>query len=467
MSVGSKIVILSMFVAGCVHLPGPGRARVGAQGGEAVELSQANPATAAQSPQQTVPAPVADHHVHLLSPQGADLLTPPLLPEIRLPDDLAEVLQARNQLRTDQAGLETLYTDDALYFIGGTVGFARGAKAVAGHVKWTISDFPYRIVPVSYSRRGSSAQVAGYFMEGENFDSRFGFSQLSLAQGSDGKWRIASETYIFQEPPPPFQKPVTARDKIAELDAAGTRVAAVLSNAYYYDSVRPEVVPDAYSKLRRENDWTAEQVAQFPDRLFGFCSFNALKDYALAELERCAANGKFTGVKLHFNAAQVNLRDPQQVAKVREVMRAINRHRMPMIIHVRTGNPYGGEDAEVFLHQLVAAAPDVPIQVAHLWGGEDYSPDALKVFADAVSSGDPVTRNLYFDISGLGYYSRPSKMPEIVSRIRQIGISRILWGSDAPAGESWQLFRKNVPLTHDEMRSIATNTAPFLRRKKD
>jgi hypothetical protein len=36
------------------------------------------------------------------------------------------------------------------------------------------------------------------------------------------------------------------------------------------------LVQDEYAKMRAENDWTSEQVARFPDRLRGFCGFNAL-----------------------------------------------------------------------------------------------------------------------------------------------------------------------------------------------
>ncbi|MGI8705682.1 MAG: amidohydrolase family protein [Sphingomicrobium sp.] len=409
-------------------------------------------------------APVADHHVHLFSPAAAILNSPPPLPEIKLPEELAKVLEARNATATDQKALEELYTRDAIYHRGGTRGWTQGNEAAAGWVKWTISDFPYRIVPVAINQNETSAQIAGYFLEGKNLDERFGTSFLSLVKGSDGKWRIASEVYIFGQPEP--EKPKTAADAVAQLDAVGTRWGAVLSNAYYFDSVRPEPLRNPYPQVKAENDWTAEQVAQYPDRLAAFCSFNPTKHYALAELHRCASSGRFKGLKFNFNAAQLNFRDLQEVAKVRAVMSAANKYRLPMIIHVRPGNVYGREEAEVFLHQLVAAAPDVPIQIAHLWGGESYSGAALQVYADAFSSGDPVTRNLYFDVSGVsGAHRNASRMKEIAARMRQIGMSRMLYGSDAPPTEAWEGFRKHVPLSEEEFRIIASNVAPYFRSR--
>ena len=51
-------------------------------------------------------------------------------------------------------------------------------------------------------------------------------------------------------------------------------------------------------------------------------------------------------------------------------MEAANRLRMPIIIHVRADASYGREHAQIVLDRLVAAAPRVPITIAHLWGGE-------------------------------------------------------------------------------------------------
>jgi predicted TIM-barrel fold metal-dependent hydrolase len=248
------------------------------------------------------------------------------------------------------------------------------------------------------------------------------------------------------------------------MDASGTRLGVVVSNAYYFDSAQPEPVADALAKVRAENDWLAEQVARYPDRLVAFCSVDPVEDYALAELERCASSGRFRGLKLHFNAAQVKLRDPAELARVRAVMASANRLRMPMLIHVRPGNDYGAEVADIFLKRLVAAAPDVPIQIAHLWGGESYAGDALRVYADAVSAGDPATRNLYFDVSAVLIQPRPPEQAqEIAARMRQIGFKRLLWGSDAPIAEAWDGFRKTMPLTEEEFRQLATNVGPYLR----
>ena len=408
--------------------------------------------------------PQVDHHQHLLSPTAVALLSPPLKPAIELPEELAAVVRERNRRWNDQEGLAELYTENGLYFVGRTVGWVRGRDIVAGYVRWTISDTPYHIKPITYDLSGSSAKVAGYFVEADGTDRHFGFFLLVMTKESDGRWRIAAETYVYQ--PPSFEQPHTAEHLVAKLDSAGIRRAVVLSNAYYFDAVRPEPVADAYRKVRAENDWTAEQVARFPDRLIAFCSFNPLRGYALRELARCASSRRFAGLKLHFNATQLDFQSAEQVAKVREVVRAANKQRLPIIVHVRSKPTYGREDAEVLLRQLLTAAPDVPIQIAHLWGGESYSASALAVYAEAVGAGDPVTRNLYFDVSGAWHYGRPEEMQEIAANIRRIGLKRVLYGSDGPPAEAWEEFRNKLPLTEEEFRTIAGNVAPYWHTRR-
>lgn len=453
-----RAILVTMILSGCAGSSALAGKKVAKRA--AAQVASSAPAGAGQTQGQFVP--LVDHHLHLLSPAGAALATPPLLPEIKLPEELARFVRERNKRWHEQNGLADLYTEDAIYFRGGTTGWVRGRSAVAGYVRWTISDTPYYIKPTTYNLDGSSARVAGYFVEADGSNRHFGFFIFSLIKAPDGVWRCAAETYVYQGAPQ-FETPYTAKQLIANMDAVGIRRGVVLSDAYYFDSVRPEPVPDEYNKVRAENDWTATQVAQFPDRLVAFCSFNPLRDYALAELDRCASSGRFKGLKLHFNAAQLDFQSPEQVAKVRRVMAAANKYRLPIIIHVRSKPTYGREDAEVFLHQIVAAAPDVPIQIAHLWGGENFSSSALAVYANAVVAHDPVTKNLYFDISGAWRYGKPAEMPEIVARIRQIGIGRILYGSDEPPAEAWKAFRQKLPLTEEEFRAIASNVAPYMQ----
>ena len=273
-------------------------------------------------------------------------------------------------------------------------------------------------------------------------------------------------------------QPISSRDLIALLDSAGIRRAAVLSTAYIYGSPSRSVT-DEYARVRAENDWTAAQAAQYPQRLRAICSFNPLEEYALEELARCARDPNLRhGIKLHFGNSDVQLDSAEHVARLRRVFRAANDNRMAIVVHMRASisrrRPYGAAQARVFLDQLLPLAAAVPVQVAHLAGtGPGYndppSDSALAVLAEAVARRDPRTNRLWFDVAtvvdpGIS----PPTAALVARRIRQIGVDRILYGSDAASGtnprprESWAAFRR-LPLTGDELAGIASNVAPYLR----
>ena len=271
---------------------------------------------------------------------------------------------------------------------------------------------------------------------------------------------------------------ITARDVVALLDSAGIRRALVLSVAYMVGSPARSVA-DEYARVRTENDWTGAQAAQYPDRLRAFGSFNPLKEYALDELARCAGNPNLRhGIKLHFGNSDVQLDNPAHVEQLRRVFRAANEHRMAIVVHLRASisrqRPYGAAQARVFLEHLLPLVPDIPVQVAHLAGsgpGYDDPPadSAMAVLAEAVEQVDPRTGQLWFDVATVVNLNiSPANAALVARRIRQVGVERILYGSDAAVGDNlrprqgWAAFRR-LPLMEDEFARIASNVAPYLR----
>lgn len=265
---------------------------------------------------------------------------------------------------------------------------------------------------------------------------------------------------------------------VALLDAAGIRRAVVFSVAYMYGSPKRKI-DDEYAKVRAENDWTAAQAALYPGRLRAFCGFNPLKDYALAELARCAgAPGLRHGLKLHFGNADIQVDDPAHLERLKQVFRAANKYRMAIAVHMRASisrkRPYGAAQAQVFLDQLLPEAPEVPVQVAHMAGtGPGYddppSDSAMAVLAQAAGRKDPRTRNLWFDVASVADANiAPVDAARLVQRLREAGLERVVYGTDSAAGdnlrprESWAAIRK-LPLTAQELDRIASNVAPYLR----
>ncbi|HEX8354382.1 MAG TPA: amidohydrolase family protein [Pyrinomonadaceae bacterium] len=415
--------------------------------------------------------PLADHHTHVWSVDASRHVTEPLLPVVELPDDLKRLLQDKERFGgrdKNPSALADLYTKDALVLNPSGPAWLRGEAAVAYVTNSTVTT---RLLPTAYDVGGSSGYVAGYEAVIEGASSRYVSNFLYVVRkGSEGKWRIASETFTLNGPVVP--RAVTADRLVEELDAAGIKRAAVLSVAYWFGNPRRKVEGDEYTKVRAENDWFAEQVARYPDRLVGFCSFNPLKDYAMEELNRCAKNPNFKGLKLHVGNSRLDVLDPVQVEKLRAVFRAANERRFPVLIHLWTSGNYGRAHAEAFLNRVLPAAPDIPVQIAHMAAtGPGYSSDdAFEVYASAAERNDPRMKNVYVDVASDVIRTTPPETLELIARrLRQFGLKRVLFASDRSPGfgndspkDAWEAFRR-LPLTEQEFGTVAGNVAPYMR----
>jgi predicted TIM-barrel fold metal-dependent hydrolase len=268
-----------------------------------------------------------------------------------------------------------------------------------------------------------------------------------------------------------------ARDGAAlvkELDAAGIDRAVVLSVGYSFADER-KALTDPDRLTREENDWTSAEAVKNAPRLIGFCSANPLRPVALDELERCLALPRMIGIKIHLGNAGITLRDPAHLARMQQLFELAQRRGTPVLIHMRArgGAEYGATDARIFLDQIVPHAPDIDIVVAHLGAsGPGYTPqhdEVLAVFAAAAERNDPRMKNLYFDVSSnVTQEITPADATLVTQRLRQLGIQRILYGSDLTAvggsiAKAWEIFRTKLPLTPVEVQQIASNRTRFAR----
>jgi predicted TIM-barrel fold metal-dependent hydrolase len=177
------------------------------------------------------------------------------------------------------------------------------------------------------------------------------------------------------------------------------------------------------------------------------------------------------GIKMHFRGSRVDVLNPEHVEKVRRVFQAANEEGMAIVVHSEARGTYAQAHAEAFLEHLLPAAPDVVVQIAHLWGGNQYRAEPLAVYAAAIAAGDPRTRNLYFDLTEIvpGAQGSEEALREITERLRQIGLNRVLYGSDATTAggarvaQRWAELRHRLLLTDAEVQDIADNVAPYLR----
>lgn len=275
--------------------------------------------------------------------------------------------------------------------------------------------------------------------------------------------------------------PIAADDLVAALDAAGIRRAQVLSVAYFFGF--PDIpVEDEERRLREENDYVAQEVARYPDRLAGACSVNPLSDYAVDEVRRCGRELGLAGLKLHFANSDVDLRDPEHVSRVAAVFRTAAEEDLPVVAHIRTRAPdYGAQDVRVFIDRILAEAPDLPVQIAHMvgWGGYDEGTDqAFATFIEALRSGG-LRRELYtFDLAAVVI---PPERAEpdtamvrqlteanatLARRIREVGTDRVLYATDwdaLPIDGYLEVVRQRLPLEEAELTDILDNVGPLFR----
>ena len=414
--------------------------------------------------------PQVDYHQHIAGPEAVKHVAQgaPLAP-INLPPGLARVLQERQRISgSDET--DALYFDDAqiLDVSEGEDHWTRGKAAVQRMVQAYTPNT--RFVPTSYGVDAATAFISGVVREADSSEDEMHFA-LGLKRDGRGVWRIALE-YATVKPPLEFPEPITADRTIQVLDDAGIRRGVVLALGYWFGDGTEKDTAAEHAHVRAENDWVVMEVNRYPGRLVAFCGVNPLRDYAIPELERCAKLPNVKGMKLHFANSRVDVRNPQHVAKLREFFRAANARHLAIVAHLWTfDRTYGREHSRIFLDSILPAARDVTVQIAHMAGAGRYVyDDAMAVFAEAAAAKDPRMKNVYFDLATVVTESqKDSTIGLIAKRIRQVGVDHVLFGADTPVlnrprpVQAWATIRRRLPLTDDELRTIATNVAPYMR----
>lgn len=412
--------------------------------------------------------PLVDAHQHMMSPAAQALIVPhPELPAIALPAELERLLRARERV-SGAPPVGAVFAEDALIREWAEGRWWKGAERINRFMNNL--ERRVRFVPKAYAVDGRAGYIAGNIrVEGAGASGQEDYDfLLGIRKTEAGAWQIGSEM-MGAVNPPVYDRPITA-DRIVELlDDAGIRYGVILSVAYWYGApMRDPPVEREEARTRAENDWTVEQAERYPDRLIAFCSVNPLKDYALDELRRCARMPRVGGMKIHLANSRVDLRNPRHVEQLRRFVRAANDSGLALVMHAKTAGGYGREQGEILLERILAEAPDVPVQIAHMAN----SWDVARLFADAIAAGDPRTRRLYFDLTQAvplqAEAQTPELMADIAATLRRIGLERVFYGSDMDVGgnasprEQWKAIRK-LPLSDDELRVIAGGLPPYIR----
>lgn len=256
----------------------------------------------------------------------------------------------------------------------------------------------------------------------------------------------------------PGAPPSTADELIERLDEANVKQAVVLSLAYF-----PEL-PDA-AAVRAENDFTATEVAKYPDRLIAFCGINPLRDGALDEIDRCVDELGMKGVKLHLPASGVDMKLPEHVEALSAVFDRIAERDLPVLMH--SGAPLGlplDSDAFANLGIVIATHPTVRLTMAHCTNDTDR--DEMEIWLAGLQAGLFNNENMFVGTSScLRFYKDAPRAQKqlMVWRLRTWGIDRVLFASDyltiAPDATPADALEtlKSYPFTRQELRTILNN----------
>jgi predicted TIM-barrel fold metal-dependent hydrolase len=237
---------------------------------------------------------------------------------------------------------------------------------------------------------------------------------------------------------PRFIQPLTVDDALADMDAAGVQRGWLMSTAYLAESpmMSPPIGHSA-AVVHAANAFTVGLARAHPQRFSTFVGVNPLTATALPEIASWKGDCAVTGLKLHLTNSDVDLRSADQRRQLAAVFRAASGNGWTIMIHMRTrAADYGARDVEAFIADVLPAAGDRPVMIAHAagWGGIDADTlDALGAFADALERRPELGRRLYFDLAQVFTdKTSPEDRAKMAVLMRRIGLEHFVVGSDWP-----------------------------------
>jgi len=272
----------------------------------------------------------------------------------------------------------------------------------------------------------------------------------------------------------PFSKPDA---HYANLDTILLRNEAEFINligmGYVYGNPEYYQGEDAHERLREENDFLLHTAAKNPEGVRPFIAIDPLKDYASDELDRCFALNPDIGLKLHFNASQVYLTEPEHRAKVKPLFLKAAEQKIPVLLHFDNSHPkFGRPDVELLADSILTELPPMRLTIAHLGTSGGFNAKTKRVLdafiAMKAAGRIPGNHQLLFDISAVALdkdsedVSRltDNDFSELNAYIRKIGVDNISFGTDYPLYSSrsyLEILKNRVGLTEEELLTIMKN----------
>lgn len=189
------------------------------------------------------------------------------------------------------------------------------------------------------------------------------------------------------------------------------------------------------------NNFIAQSVEKFPDKLIGFGAMHPDFEDISGEIERINALG-LKGIKLHSDFQQFNIDDKRAFP----IYENAQKRGLPILFHIGD-NRYDYSSPERLLN-VVKKFPNLTVIGAHFAGWSMWDKGA-ELFDHS---------GIYTDCSSSLYAMTPEHAAEL---IRKIGVHRVMWGTDYPmwsAKEELERFDR-LSLTDRERELILSENA--------
>lgn len=210
------------------------------------------------------------------------------------------------------------------------------------------------------------------------------------------------------------------------------------------------------SEATAENDFVANEVAKYPERLWGFCGINPLYQGALDEIDRCLALPGMIGIKLNPNFSGMDLEKQGDAEALAAVFDKAAEHDAPVQLHTQT--PEDPPMSKAALNNLIGVVEDHPnVRVSHSHCGGVADENTLGRWLTAIR---PNRDSAFIDLSTCLQMFEDEPMPvrlRVVQHLRSWGVDHLLPSSDhirlldfPTTGDALTTLSK-FPFTKDEV----------------
>ena len=235
---------------------------------------------------------------------------------------------------------------------------------------------------------------------------------------------------------------------------AGIGGAFLLSPGY----IVVEGDPLRVSKTKAANDALAKAITESSGKFWGFCGIPLYSfEDAAPEIERCARDLHFLGIKIHPTANNVDFTNPGHIATVAAIIAEAGKWDLAVLIDGSSTPTFDFDTARSFIDKTILSNPQTRVIIAH---GLMKNHRLLHYIAEHEGN----VRHVFTDVSAVAQEILESSSidpDEFVMSLRALGMDHVMWGSDGPIfkfGDSLTAFRK-LPLTESEKVAILGENA--------